>query len=868
MQDPTISIDVNAELKKRGKTGASDFLAKEAMSSIADNTFNNLLMDQRKLFSEGNAAIAGSGITLRQGSLADQFVKDTQTKDTTAKITTLLATNFMSAFSDQARANAKAYNMANQGVDVAPGAGSVGGAALTGAAIGATIGTIIPGAGTLVGGAIGGGVGALAGAANVAFTNSAGPSQEDITIADNYYSMIIAKSTTASNLLSKAAEQNQMALESLNAAYEEGGISLDEYRAKADSIAENGAIINDSLQQQIDLLKGAGQDALSDFAASQGEIFDIKLDASNMSDALRERVKNFMGDFGDKELKLKAQMLFQTSGLAPEQFLIMAEEIKALYPEQDQEFTLTVMQSMVENNISLDKLNQYAAVLAAMPKDAYAKFTIDGELTDEAAAAIYQGFILGQMTNKNAIEGRMPDPSIIMSRAKEYMNSLKYVPGVGGSTGPSQGDSTDESGSSGSGGKKKKDTWVQKRQKEWSAVQAKIKLEEAEIDASYTKNFSDNLNSNLRSAGLLNSNGQLIINLPGAALNLGNITSQESLDAVRKKIELNLLNLEEKKIPHEKKIKALNKEISANNRIQELNKRKIDQINKSYENQSKALEQVSKIQDYMNRQRQAQTSLAEALSGGDLAAAVKAAQAAQAEQSKFILDNQKDTLDAQREASTFAYEEQNRLIDELNQSLQDQIYNEERVLEGIQDQVDAYNEVTSAIDRAVKKMEILRDITKSAIVVQGPGGGLVTSSQAAANADIFGAADAVLGDKGTRENYYKSLDAAGYDQQILAGASAQLSALNAAKDAFNVSLKSDSLNALTQSIIDGLRQATFNVSGLSAAGTSGITATSSSNVYNSTTAPVYNISINVGSSNASPQDIASAVNQTIRSYNY
>jgi hypothetical protein len=39
-------------------------------------------------------------------------------------------------------------------------------------------------------------------------------------------------------------------------------------------------------------------------------------------------------------------------------------------------------------------------------------------------------------------------------------------------------------------------------------------------------------------------------------------------------------------------------------------------------------------------------------------------------------------------------------------------------------------------------------------------------------------------------------------------------------------------------------------------------------VYNSTSAPVYNININVSNSNASPQDIASAVNQTIRSYNY
>ena len=867
MEDPTIPIDVTAEIKKRGKTGISDFLGKEAMKPIADNTFNNLLMDQRKLFSEGNAAIEGSGITLRQGSLADQFAKDTQAKEGMGKITTLLAANFMSAFSDQARANAKAYNMANQGVDVAPGAGSVGGAALTGAAIGATIGSIVPGAGTLAGGAIGAGAGAILGTINVARTNSKGPTQEQIVAADNYYSLIIAKSTTASNLLAKAAEQNQLALESLNAAYEEGGISLDEYRLKADAIAENGAILNDSLQQQIDLLKGLDRDALSDFAASQGEIFDIKLEASDISDPLRERIKEFMNDFGDDELKLKAQMLFQTSGLSAEQFLIMSEEIKALYPEKDQEFTLTVMQSMVENNISLDKLNQYAAVLGSLPAEAYTKYTVDGELTDEAAAAIYQGFILGQMNNKNAIEGRMPDPSIVMSRAKEYMNTLKYVPEVGGPTGP-KGSATDEDKGSGSGGKKEKKTWVQKRQEEWQKVQTKIRLEEAEVDAAFTKNFADNLNGRLKSAGLLNASGQLVINLPGAALNLGNITSQESLDAIRKKIELQLLNLEEKKIPHEKKIKALNKEISANNRIQELNKRKIDQINKSYENQSKALEQVSKIQDYMNRQRQAQTSLAEALSGGDLAAAVKAAQAAQAEQSKFILDNQKDTLDAQREAATFAYEEQNRLIDELNQSLQDQIYNEERALEVIQDQVDAYNEVTSAIDRAVKKMELLRDITKSAIVVQGPGGGLVTKSQAAANADLFGAADAVLGKRGSKENYYKSLDQAGYDQQILAGASAQLSALNAAKDAFNVSLKSDSLNALTQSIIDGLRKATFNVSGLSAAGTSGISASSTSNVYNSTSAPVYNISINVSNSNASPQDIASAVNQTIRSYNY
>jgi TP901 family phage tail tape measure protein len=834
LKDPTIPIDIVAEIKKGGPGAESSMLTRRAIAPVANNQINNLMMEQRKLIQEGSTAIsgvrAGSGglagqeINMRQAAQAEQFVQNIQKSSGWAQTGKVFAESLSASFSSQASANTKALQASGGVKDnsvanfFASGGGGVSG------------------------------------------------DWDDASIAASKYRSVLASVNSVSTIISRSAELNQLALESLNYEYETTTMSLEEYRVKQEEISQTSRTLQDQLMQQYDLLNQADPTGgmAADFASAQSEIIQIRIDASNLPDQIKERMKEFFGKFAnDPELSLKASMAFQTSGLDGTQFLELMTGIEGHFPgDQDKELRLDIAARMTEDNIDLSKLDQYTLALKNMPKDVRSQFLLDGKITEAAAYALAAAE-LG--ADSPSLREGLITPARIMERAQAF---LKYTPTKTPSPGTNNGTNEADDTSKGSGGKKKKDTWVQKRQKEWSAVQAKIKLEEAEIDASYTKNFSDNLNSNLRSAGLLNSNGQLIINLPGAALNLGNITSQESLDAVRKKIELNLLNLEEKKIPHEKKIKALNKEISANNRIQELNKRKIDQINKSYENQSKALEQVSKIQDYMNRQRQAQTSLAEALSGGDLAAAVKAAQAAQAEQSKFILDNQKDTLDAQREASTFAYEEQNRLIDELNQSLQDQIYNEERVLEGIQDQVDAYNEVTSAIDRAVKKMELLRDITKSAIVVQGPGGGLVTSSQAAANADIFGAADAVLGDKGTKKNYYKSLDQAGYDQQILAGASAQLAALNAAKDAFNVSLKSDSLNALTQSIIDGLRQATFNVSGLSAVGTSGITATSTSNVYNSTSAPVYNININVSGSNASPQDIASAVNQTIRSYNY
>jgi hypothetical protein len=701
----------------------------------------------------------------------------------------------------------------------------------------------------------------------------AGTTQEDakkefkeISDLAKQYESYLTSTAMSTNLLFKEMDNQKTAMELLKQEYELGNMSLTDYRDLQEQINAKQRGLTDNFKLQAAAAKEAGSGAYKDFIDSSMSLIQIQVEASNATDGIKKMFSEFADEVEGTDAEANFALAYKNFDGSLEDFLLQWQTLQDTF--DDQKLASEVSVFMSTNSIDLEYIDQMAIAIKSLPENVRTKLLVDGEVTPQAAAALNTAYLLskyGASFVANTATGREGYGPVKVGD----LSSLKDLPGINPvpGTGPDKDD--EDKGGGGGGGKKKKDTWVQKRQKEWNKVQAKIKLEEAEIDASYTKNFSDNLNSNLRSAGLLNSNGQLIINLPGAALNLGNITSQESLDAVRKKIELNLLNLEEKKIPHEKKIKALNKEISANNRIQELNKRKIDQINKSYENQSKALEQVSKIQDYMNRQRQAQTSLAEALSGGDLAAAVKAAQAAQAEQSKFILDNQKDTLDAQREASTFAYEEQNRLIDELNQSLQDQIYNEERVLEGIQDQVDAYNEVTSAIDRAVKKMELLRDITKSAIVVQGPGGGLVTSSQAAANADIFGAADAVLGDKGTKANYYKSLDQAGYDQQILAGASAQLAALNAAKDAFNVSLKSDSLNALTQSIIDGLRQATFNVSGLSAsAGASGITATSSSNVYNSTSAPVYNISINVSNSNASPQDIASAVNQTIRSYNY
>jgi TP901 family phage tail tape measure protein len=831
LKDPTIPLDIVAEIKSRGPGAESSMLTRRAIAPVASNEINNLMMEQRKLIQEGNAALkgvnagsfGGDQLGIRQVAIADKFATDIQKSTGWAKTGKILAESISASVSSQASANM-------QSLKESGGSGN----AFDNFIIG-----------------IGGGV--------TGEWNNA-------TIAASKYNSVLAKATSVSTIVSRSAELNQLALESLNYEYETTTMSLEDYRIKQEEIAQTSRTLQDTLMQQYDLLNQSDPTGgmADDFASAQSEIVQIRIDASNLPDQIKERLKEFFGKFAnDPELSLKASMAFQTSGLSGDQFLELMSGIEMHFPgDEDKELRLDVISRMTEDNIDLSKLDQYALALRNMPKDVRSQFLLDGKITEAAAYALAAAE-LG--ADSPSLREGLITPARIMERAQAF---LKYTPTKTPSPGTNNNKNESDDTSKGSGGTKKKDTWVQKRQKEWSAVQAKIKLEEAEIDASYTKNFSNNLNTNLKSAGLLNANGQLIINLPGAALNLGNITSQESLDAVRKKIELQLLNLEEKKIPHEKKIKALNKEISTNNRIQELNKRKIDQINKSYENQSKALEQVSKIQDYMNRQRQAQTSLAEALSGGDLAAAVKAAQAAQAEQTNFIMQNQKDALDSQRDAATFAYEEQNRLIDDLNLSLQDQIYNEERILEGIQDQVDAYNEVTSAIDRAVKKMEILRDITKSAIVVQGPGGGLVTSSQAAANADIFGAADAVLGDKGTRENYYKSLDAAGYDQQILAGASAQLSALNAAKDAFNVSLKSDSLNALTQSIIDGLRKATFNVSGLSAAGTSGITATSSSNVYNSTTAPVYNISINVGSSNASPQDIASAVNQTIRSYNY
>jgi TP901 family phage tail tape measure protein len=837
LKDPTIPIDIVAEIKKGGPGAESSMLTRRAIAPVASNQINNLMMEQRKLIQEGNASLRGvttgspfSGklgpqqVGMRQATLAQNFVSDIEKSSGWKKVGKIIAENASAGFSSQSALNIKA-------LEASGGTGN-----------------------RLLDNVIGG-------------TAQTSGDWNDASIAASKYNSVLSKVNSVSTIVSRSAELNQLALESLNYEYETTTMSLEDYRIKQEEIAQTSRTLQDTLMQQYDLLNEADPTGgmAEDFASAQAEIVQIRIDASNLPDQIKERMKEFFGKYeGDPELSLKASMAFQTSGLSGDQFLELMAGIEGHFPgDEDKELRLDIAARMLEDNIDLSKLDQYTVALNNMPKDVRSQFLLDGVITPAAAFAL----AAAELGAQNAtLRENLITPERVMERAKAY---LKYTPKKGGDGGGGGGGADDDGGGSGGGGKKKKDTWVQKRQKEWSAVQAKIKLEEAEIDASYTKNFSNNLNTNLKSAGLLNANGQLIINLPGAALNLGNITSQESLDAVRKKIELQLLNLEEKKIPHEKKIKALNKEISTNNRIQELNKRKIDQINKSYENQSKALEQVSKIQDYMNRQRQAQTSLAEALSGGDLAAAVKAAQAAQAEQTNFIMQNQKDALDSQRDAATFAYEEQNRLIDDLNLSLQDQIYNEERVLEGIQDQVDAYNEVTSAIDRAVKKMEILRDITKSAIVVQGPGGGLVTSSQAAANADIFGAADAVLGDKGTKANYYKSLDQAGYDQQILAGASAQLAALNAAKDAFNVSLKSDSLNALTQSIIDGLRQATFNVSGLSAsAGASGITATSSSNVYNSTSAPVYNISINVSNSNASPQDIASAVNQTIRSYNY
>jgi TP901 family phage tail tape measure protein len=68
------------------------------------------------------------------------------------------------------------------------------------------------------------------------------------------------------------------------------------------------------------------------------------------------------------------------------------------------------------------------------------------------------------------------------------------------------------------------------------------------------------------------------------------------------------------------------------------------EINKTYDERVKALDEIQKANDAINKQNQSQLTLADALSRGDISAAAKAAQDARAQSASDSMSNQKDRM--------------------------------------------------------------------------------------------------------------------------------------------------------------------------------------------------------------------------------
>ena len=70
-----------------------------------------------------------------------------------------------------------------------------------------------------------------------------------------------------------------------------------------------------------------------------------------------------------------------------------------------------------------------------------------------------------------------------------------------------------------------------------------------------------------------------------------------------------------------------------------------DEINKKYEERSKALDRIQKANDAITRQNKAQLTIADALSQGDIAAAAKAIEDGRAQQAEAAMTSQREALD-------------------------------------------------------------------------------------------------------------------------------------------------------------------------------------------------------------------------------
>jgi len=74
-----------------------------------------------------------------------------------------------------------------------------------------------------------------------------------------------------------------------------------------------------------------------------------------------------------------------------------------------------------------------------------------------------------------------------------------------------------------------------------------------------------------------------------------------------------------------------------------------EEVNKKYDNRSKALDKIQKANDAITRQNKAQLTIADALSQGDIAAAARAIEDKRAQDAEAAMTSQRDAMDAAKE---------------------------------------------------------------------------------------------------------------------------------------------------------------------------------------------------------------------------
>jgi TP901 family phage tail tape measure protein len=177
-------------------------------------------------------------------------------------------------------------------------------------------------------------------------------------------------------------------------------------------------------------------------------------------------------------------------------------------------------------------------------------------------------------------------------------------------------------------------------------------------------------------------------------------------------------------------------QIAANNFALEGIARKEDVINEKYEKQISALEKIETLnQDIANVQKQ-RISIADALTRGDVSAAVEAMQNARAQQAESALSRQKEGLTAGRDAAVGALGR--NALEQKNKDLQYQIsVIENTTLLSLQNQKTAIEGKIEATQRTITKINEQIETLKSATFYAGQ-----TKDQLAAQKGLIEAADA------------------------------------------------------------------------------------------------------------------------------